>query len=1226
MKTRVNGKSVETYLLDTKTSIINRIALQRGVLPDRLYTQIDTDQKIQDIEAHTLDELTKKYEGHQLELFYDTYKDKFPKYTLENIAHIWYDYRLKRGKESDPYVEITITDYLKSKNISYELLKTTLDYFNTSQQEKFNEFKRNAETDVANLKLSKGLNAVKATPLEIIKVKTELSFEVDYDIYELFNSLKMSRDMPFAVIGNYYKILKEFTPVDSWTLAREKVASDFGDKTEVLYLKLLNTLNEPLSNIQRTNPNFYSTVSIYFKPLQSDENINTVYVRFETLLNNSFTEDQLIDRLVKNFPKAVNISSKKQVGIKGEFLVPNYIIDRPVFLHSLLNDPLISRNCFTDDKANIKGEKGGIYVYFLFDPLNPTRDEEVTFSITEQVVEKTSLKVIAKDPELKPDTQYLRVRITRALTSSQALDFYSLFLTLLARYNTAKSDIFRLYESYIPDFDRQMQKMRRDIETKRKKSTRKKEMLKDIDPDQFISGYSRWLCPAKRAPKIISLKENPDDPDPPEIVQLQDADVQTMLFPKVGVEDGIKYNQYYYSCDHHAVDKFPGLRVNKLSNSEKYPIVPCCYKKDHRNKQKSIWRQYYEEGKKFSDFRDKRVDDEDDEDTHVYTTNKILPSKRIGLLSRNIDKYFSTVDISNKYLRIGVTRSCNSIIESLMMALDPDFDGYTVEQRFEEINNIRNTMLSRVYSSDVYQTAYTFSADTLSLYLKNNKKYFDPTMFLSLLEDYFKCHIFIFTQDEKNPLGILDCPKYLKRYLTSVEDKTRPYVFVYQHMGVDIDRAEYPQCELIIRTKDSEQEFSFTNEEKVVERTKKLFDEMYITNDNDKDMIVAFETAVDSQYIDYYGKARILYFSDGINIYTNPLPPLNIKQDIIGKFKPVSLTLAREFLKREKCKEKKRVVSGSLVGLYSSKGSVEFYIPIVPRDDNITIDDTLSSHNQAPTFLFKKSEMELYNDLHKMGRYITEYMFYIFSIYYKSHNGTINREYIEKFVKECISIDPTFKYGNIERLFSMNSGLLRNGKLIVHNTTILKKLIYVLRLKLKNSRESLLSYSDYSYMHSYYSDIRDFTHLESQPIIYGQDALQKWIENKKESYQIYDVIKHKGVSLYTELAKHDNKKPFVILFGASWHRPSKALSNKIFKKSETDKDSIFTKYKDRLNFVYIDIDKNKDLAISYEVSSVPYIMFVELGNEEVKEISKIRGSDNIYENIKRIDTEIKKIV
>ena len=1337
----VDGKRFTTYDLDSRDTIKNRIAVEKKTLPEYISYTFSTDEKVNaTITTQTILQLIKGYKPLQFEKFYKENKELF-NIDFETLSYLWYTIQTNDGEKSDPYIEHTIDEFLLKNNFSMTKLKNGLEEFKKTQKRKLKTFLDRVEKEVAVVQELQSHEPIYTTPIEVVKVKTEVLFEVDYDIFELFNHMKMSRDVPFAVIGEYYKIFKDFIPLDRWTYSRERLEGDFRNKREVLYLKTLNVRNEPIKNFQRTDPNLYSTVSIFFetpqeetkrkrlerlkkeeekerehkkvekerkkeerkrldkeeekkweeelketmagkkkkdtsekdwkkeiekyykqkraekkqkrgkekleaeekareeilrreKELEEEGDVivktSRVYLRVDSSVNPEFNEDELIDRILSTFPSKIHIQSKKQVQIKAEFLVPQFSLDRPLFLDLTMTDPVFSRSCFVDERPKLQKEKGGIYLHFAFNP-NDSEDKLVTCSMTEQVVEKTSLKIIAKDPKkLKVDTSYLKVRITKALDKEQAEKFKNLFSRLIALYQTKKTEFIKLYSKYIPDVGTLIKDARKEIEQKRRKSTRTKKMLKDDDPDLFISGSSRHGCPAPRVPKIIATKEHPDDEEPEEVTNLGEKNIQVMLFPKQSVDGEYVYKQHYYACNHNRHDKFPGLQRNKLANSDKFPIAPCCFKKDHRSKKKSIWREYYEEGKDFDYFRKKfkeKETEKEDDKKHIITTNKILDPSRYGVLAKDIRSYFASIDSEREYLRQGVTRSYNSVIEVLMKATDPDFDDYKASDRQRRVEEIRDELVEMVENSNVYQEAYMYTPDTIKLYLKDKKKYLDPKIFIRILEDYFKRYIFIFSQNEQNPYGILSCPVHVKEYLEyKKKSKTRNYVFIYEHMGSELDNAEYPQCELIVQVDKSKKEYDFKSNYEVVARTNDIFNIMYFTNDKDRNIVISFTTSIVSQDIDYHGKTRFIQFDNDICILTDPLPPILKKQGCI--YKPISWSKAKKFLDDEKIIDRKEyIVNGSRVGVHASKGGVKFYIPLKP--------EKTENENQVevitPTFIFPKSELSVYNEYHRRARCLTEYMLYLFSLDYRQYKPEkIDSEYIIDFVNRNILIDKDFKYGDVPRLFSMNTGLLYDKKLVLHNDTILKKLLYVLRIKLRNNIEEVKNYSDYKYIQHYYADVKDFTQTESQPILFGQHALRKWIDSKKPVYPLRDSIYHTGSSLISDLSIHDTSKPFVIVFFAEWDKPSRNLLNRIFttkkkagKKVYTD---LYTKYSDNVNFVYVDINKNKGLASDYNVSSVPYIYIVEVKNERLVEHAKIVGVDNTYENVKLIEKEIKDLL
>ena len=911
--------------------------------------------------------------------------------------------------------------------------------------------------------------------------------------------------------------------------------------------------------------------------------------------------------------------TKKKINIKAEFLIPNNNIDRPIFLDVLMNHPVCSKMCFVDERIRMQKEKGGLYLYFL----PPGKDESklITCSVTEQIVEKTNIKLMTQHPMLKVDIPYLRVRITRVDTEENAILFQQTFTKIMSLYQKERHTLIKEYDRYIENFTSTLYEMSQEIEKRRKRSTRIKSLLKDVNPDQFIPGYSR-ICQANRSPKIIEEKINPNDPEPPIVDEMESEGKQVMLFPK-NSEDG---KQYYYSCEHNKSHKFPGLRLNTLSNYEKYPIVPCCFKKDHRSKPRSVWKDYYEYNKTFDDFKVRKNDSKDDDEKHIFISNKILKSKRQGTLPKNIDEYFKSIDTEHQYYRKGVNRTCNSVIEVLLYATDDTFEDMDTEEKIEKLSSIRKELLSLVDKSDMFQQAYNYTPELIKEYLNDQEKYIDPKLFIRLLEEYFKCYIFIFSRNDKNPFGTLDCPQNVKMYL-QLQKKRRSHIFIYEHMGSEDEREKYPQCELIVRVSENEERLVFSSSSQVIERTQAIFKEMYTSNPKDISIQIKFKTEILRQELDYQGKLRFIQFSNNVCILTDPLPPLQSVFQGKCEYKTVSMKTVSQFLEKEDAEDiKEHIVSNNIVGVHARVGDVSFYIPT----RHIATSGETQIEVTTPIFSSKRSELEIYNDFSKLARYLIEYMYYLFSLDYQNNKPEqITSEYIIEFVERNIEIDPDFLYGDVPRMFSLLSGVMKDSKLIVHNVFTLKKLLYCLRLKLRDNEEELKQYSSYKYIKEYYKDIRDFSHIDNQPILYGKDSLKKWIDNIKPNYTLYESIKIEESTLFKELSKYDTTKPYMIVLTAKWHRPSKNLLSRLSPviSVDDDKRNLFKKYGKDIHFVYIDIDENKSFMPLYDISSVPYILFLKItDNKIISETGRIVGTDNTNQNLKMIENKITELL
>lgn len=1336
----VDNHFFKIYELDSKQSIKERIAVTlKNELPRFVsftYGVVEETRE-EDLKTRTISQTLEKYDIRFInEAFVECVElysplsdeqsgDAGRTLTIEEFSNQWYIHKIKIRKEKNPHEEYHFSEFLEKNRTNLGILKDNLEQYERKLAEEFKQLKKKVAESVILFKKFEQYKPVHSTNSETVRIKTELQFEVDYDIYELFNSLKMSRDIPFAVIGEYYKILKDFVPSDKWTYTRERQDGDFKDKQDVLFLKVLNLKNEPFKNFEKIDPNLYSTVTIYFESQQEEEKrlweerqkkdererkerekqekkkkedekkhveskkirrrkkvdeeqlnnnelerkliedempekeipqllqipkapesgkivvqemkedipkniisqINKVYMRIEGNVNANLDEQSFIQRVLASFPNKVYIQSNKQIQIKAEFLVPDFHLDRPIFMDLILNNNIFSKMCFVDERYRIQREKGGIYLYFTFDS-EDSEDKYVTCSVTEQIVERTSLKVIAKDELLKPDTSYLRIRITKAADEIVAERFRRILMKLLSIYQEQRDNVIEKYAEYLDDFEEYVDELREDIEKKRKKSTRTKKMLKDVNPEQFISGYAR-LCQRKMAPKIIG--DYNGDIMPEDVKRMQDEGYQVEVFPKNPAEG----KQFYYACNNSKKYKYLGLMKNRLSNFEKYPLIPCCYKVDHRIKKKSLWREYYEEQKTFEEFRSNASieDEEEDDEKHIYTTNKILPPNRMGHLAKDVDLYFKTIHIRPRFLRQGVTRSYNSVIESLLLALDPDFDGYNADEKSALINKSREDMLEDIYQSNIFQEAYNYTPEMVAVYLADKNKYLDPKLFIRMLEEQFKCYIYIFSQNTQYPYGILNAPNHVQQYLSMNKKRDRDVVFIYEHMGAELDRASYPQCELIIHVSSkNEKEYRFSHDSEVVRRTNEIFKEMYYSSIQDSKISIPFTNKIIAQGLDYYGKVRFLQF-DSLCIMTDPLPAMALSQNF--KYKAVKRKTAMEFLRSEKVSVySEHIISKHLVGIKAKKKNTNFYISI--RAEETDHKDNCKDLCSVPSFMYPTSEMTIYNNYHRTARYLVEYMLFLFSLDFKENKpDEINSDYIKEFVERNIEVDDSFVYNKVKRMFSMDSGLLRDGKLIVHNTNILKRLVYVLRLRLRHNVEEVKQYSKYKYIQNYYADIKDFEQTETQLILFGQHALMKWIENKKPVYELRDSIEASGVSLHNELMKYINEdeqhKLFVIIFTANWCRPCKSLMNRINDtrtslESSKKNQELLKKFGDDVTFVYIDIDNNKGLASNYDVSSLPYMFFMRIQDDRLIELDKLKGVDNVNENIKLIKNKIESLL
>jgi hypothetical protein len=132
-------------------------------------------------------------------------------------------------------------------------------------------------------------------------------------------------------------------------------------------------------------------------------------------------------------------------------------------------------------------------------------------------------------------------------------------------------------------------------------------------------------------------------------------------------------------------------------------------------------------------------------------------------------------------------------------------------------------------------------------------------------------------------------------------------------------------------------------------------------------------------------------------------------------------------------------------------------------------------------------------------------MFFAFSDYIHTNNLDVSDKSLDRFVKDSVVISDT-DYGAIGKNFSKSGSILNRGKLTIPSEEILRRLIYVLRLEFDRNSDLILNYYKRVNIEAYITDISDFTIYNGQSILYGEQALVKYIDELKVVYRFsYDI-------------------------------------------------------------------------------------------------------------------------
>jgi len=363
--------------------------------------------------------------------------------------------------------------------------------------------------------------------------------------------------------------------------------------------------------------------------------------------------------------------------------------------------------------------------------------------------------------------------------------------------------------------------------------------------------------------------------------------------------------------------------------------------------------------------------------------------------------------------------------------------------------------------------------------------YVDPRIFTDVLEEYFDCRIYTFSET-----GMIS-PEYKKNYLKykDAADRTRA-VFLIEHFGSESDHASTPQCEFVYGYND---DFKYyfdhaSSTGKLLRGISKRMTRSYFLNTKIEYFNRLPFTPI-KQRFDSLGKVCAFTFktSSGVAIaYTKrPYPPL-----------PVDEMVDSDAIVIPSSDEVQKILYGSV----NARGVVETSEFVVPISGKLRV--VLPRHEGGNTIL------GVFNMYAKLASYIREYFLYAYSWYLVDTASEIGIASISNFSTAGVTInpDPLFSYGDISKFFSKNNSIYSGGRVVVPSVEILKSCIYVLRLEVARNPEKVLSYRERKNIFSFIENVTDYMQYAGQTIIFGADALYKYITEFSAQQEIrYDI-------------------------------------------------------------------------------------------------------------------------
>lgn len=1182
---QVNGTEFKIYSLDTDKTIIERIAETLNTIPKYLYFQEGKKQTIDKLKKYIeqkqgeededeeekeeynisvqnmIDIVKKESTEYNFQKFYEQVKQEVTQLQLplKDIVSLYLMFNtgieeIPKGYEN-PIIDLIHDNIMKSEvvkehNENNPLDKINILYIQRDKDGKLTELKENIKANKnkarKDVKVYKEFDTVEntsiSTPFELEKVSFEVSIKIEnISIMEIFNRLRLSPVIPFATINNFYKVLDDFIPPESWSITLENtIIIKISEKINVINTKL-SDYTDTFVYFDEENPSMLKIsmdISSKGNHISREEYVR----RFLSSIASSFAQSttpaastslaisrgeipNTLDPVSKTILDSLDDRNISETKVSGVYYIPNQSLNKYVFADLAMNNSLFSSLLVIDEFDKASKKKTSIYNYFY-----TLETGYISANLTPKITEKGSLFLKGKDRKLFPDdSEYIRVKIGKAKDINAVNQFQNIFGKLLTIYNNEYKNIVKLYRKYIQTFateeDEDIQKV------KEAKKDYRKLKLKDIAPEIFAVNYPRKCA---HAPTIISDEQA-------EIEKEAGRDV--MVFPRE--DSGL--TQRNYICEHEK-HKYPGLLENKLENKDVIPYLPCCYGQNQATNAGSKYRKYFygEEEKEKSTVMQGMI-----------RTDKIVVQDGFGTLPESISKMFDIFEENEDciFIRKGVFRNKNNFINCVMEALHEEtkiLDITDEKDRNVVINKLRKSLATTKFAAACKQEMYDYSIDEIINIIKSPDQYFDPKYFVTLLEKRFKCNIFVFSKIGSD--GALVLPRHIKGFYK--RKNMGRCIFIYEHMGSESDNAKYPQCELIVKWNTKARNdlyYSFpydsTNSKGVIA----IFEKMrtfYIKNTLVKETIFPIinkEIKLVSQKVDTYGKCRLInaeYKGLIYTIFTSPIQPyaiplINEYNEEENKIHTSSLVDTMKFAKEIKMNIQTQTTDGVAVKEISgTSGNVYITIPVkdspiieelpvtsrylskydtvLKRQVSDTQEEVISHGSDINTL----SIMRKFNKFKKLSRCLIEYMLWLFSIYINENNITrlseMNDDIILQFVRKKMQIIPNFSYGTLYKTFDLNSpALIKDGKLVITSKEALRRLLFVLRLNIRRYFGKILTYHNNKMIDNFYVDITDFDHIPFQILMEGKQSVSKWIvEQKNQINELYKEIQFDKIFPY----------------------------------------------------------------------------------------------------------------
>ncbi len=563
---------------------------------------------------------------------------------------------------------------------------------------------------------------------------------------------------------------------------------------------------------------------------------------------NTVSEWVILDAVYEAFPKGILFGNRIEEGVKAEIFIYNVDLDWASFAYDITFNPLMRRYLYIEEATHPQSLKNLLSSSVRYAPY-PIDEPDIPIEIKRsKVITKRGLSATIRqeytklgaaydlyDPKtnntlrevLPSATPYILLNISRTANLKAINDFLSIFTHLLVIYNENRAEIIEFYETMMTVKEQRSLFPPPPIS---EKSIEGKILieLNDLLPELTKRGFARasqgvkkpqgiiesaisgWVRQTFNYNHVVYHKEVLPfpKPDPTEygtvvliayqnnqvmnLVQRQNGELQWKRFSEI--KGKVNNPEAWIVCPNDA-SPFVGLKNKKM---DRYSYIPSCFNTPHTNLKvsgaKITTYQYHYLG-----FREKKSRTKAE---NILKGNKILKPGQKGFLPPEmveIFKQYSNTAAESSFLRYGVPTSPNSLLHSVLLALEDPiyFEKKTFAAKEAYVRRVRRYIATRIYPGLLKQELYDRTLNEIWSILCDVDAFLDPSIFYRALEVVFKINIYVYGYiTENRESGKMVLPRNKIFHVQPYREW--PTVLVLKNWGGAADIVQHPQSELII--------------------------------------------------------------------------------------------------------------------------------------------------------------------------------------------------------------------------------------------------------------------------------------------------------------------------------------------------------------------------------------------------------------------------------------------